>query len=69
MLQFTDLTNFKHFVDLEKITNVVIRPQNPNFVAAFHFECSQVLAATVNQETVNSIQQELENHGSTQHAL
>ncbi|KAF1026898.1 MAG: hypothetical protein GAK29_00982 [Acinetobacter bereziniae] len=69
MLQFTDLTNFKHFVDLEKITNVVIRPQNPNFVTAFHFECSQVFAATVNQETVNSIQQELENHGSTQHAL
>jgi hypothetical protein len=47
----------------------VIRPQNPNFVAAFHFEGSQVLAATVNQETVNSIQQELENHGSNQHAL
>lgn len=69
MLQFNDLTKFKHFIDLNKITNVVIRPHENDFVAAFHFGCNHFVAATVDRQTVNEIKIKLTNYGSTEHAL
>lgn len=67
MLQFTDLNLFHHSIDIEKVTNVVVRPQNSDFLAAFHFAGSHVATATVNNETAQFIKFELANHGVTNH--
>jgi len=59
MLQFTDSTNYRHSIDTDKVSNVVIRPQNSDFVAAFHFGGTHVVAATVDKTTAKFIQTKL----------
>lgn len=69
MLQFTDLNEYHHSIDIEKTTNVVIRPQNSNFLATFHFGGSHVATTTVNKETAHFIKFELANYGVINHEM
>lgn len=59
MLQFTDLNHFQHSVDIEKVTNVVIPPQNNDYVAAFHFGGSHIVTATVDKKTAEKLHVDL----------
>ena len=69
MLQFTDSTNYRHSIDTDKVSNVVIRPQNSEFVAAFHFGGPHVVAATVDKETADFIQKNLAEHREIRHEM
>jgi hypothetical protein len=55
MLQFTDLNHFKHSIDVHKVTNVVLRPQNSDYLVAFHFGGSHVITAIVEKNTAEKI--------------
>lgn len=56
MLNFFDLNMVQHFIDLSKVTNVVIRQPDVNFIVSFHFAGPHVVVANVNLQAVESIE-------------
>lgn len=55
MLQFTDLNNAKHFVNLTNLNNVVIREQADRNVLAFHMNNQSVVPITVDRSTAERL--------------
>lgn len=59
MLQFTDLNNAKHFVNLANLNNVVVREQTECHVLAFHMNNQSVVPITVDRQTAERLMYEL----------
>lgn len=59
MLQFTDLNNAKHFVNIDNLNNVVIREQADCHVLAFHMMNQSVVPITVDRSTAERVMKEM----------
>lgn len=59
MLNFFDLNMVQHFIDLNKVINVVIRPQDANFIVSFHFAGPHIVVANITQSTAEIIKASL----------
>ena len=59
MLQFTDLNNTMHFVNLTNLNNVVVREQAECNVFAFHMNNQSVVPITVDRSTAERLIAEL----------
>lgn len=55
MLRFIDLNHVKHAIDISKVTNVAIRPQDKDWVCSFHFGGSHIAVAIVDQKTAEQL--------------
>lgn len=59
MLRFIDLNQVKHAIDITKVTNVAIRPQDKDWVCSFHFGGSHIAVAIVDQKTADQLHYDL----------